>query len=75
MINKNVADYTNFDGKTNKKIVQAPGGSSSFSFAWSQDKTDYGPERNIKKKDNNYPPYPEPTSKPPSQPYQNPTYN
>jgi hypothetical protein len=43
MLNKNVADYTNFDGKTNKKIVQAPGGSSSISFAWSQEKTDYGP--------------------------------
>ena len=43
MLNKNVADYTNFDGKTNKKIVQAPGGLSSISFAWSQEKTDYGP--------------------------------
>jgi hypothetical protein len=26
MLNKNVADFTNFDGKTNKRIVQAPGG-------------------------------------------------
>ncbi len=36
MINKNVANYTNFDGppKTNKRIVQAPGGSSSISFNW-----------------------------------------
>ena len=42
MINKNVADYTNFDGKTNKKIVQAPGGVSSFSLAWSNEKPDYG---------------------------------
>ena len=49
MLNKNVADYTNFDGKTNKKIVQAPGGSSSISFAWSDEKTDYGPERRIRK--------------------------
>jgi len=52
MLNKNVADYTNFDGKTNKRIVQAPGGASSFSLAWSNDKTDYGPERNYRKKDN-----------------------
>lgn len=43
MLNKNVADYTNFDGKTNKKIVQGPGGSSSISLAWSNEKTDYGP--------------------------------
>lgn len=49
MINKNVADYTDFDGKTNKKIVQAPGGSSSFSLAWSSDPVDYGPQRQIKK--------------------------
>lgn len=34
MLNKNVADYTNFDGKTNKKIVQAPGGASFFSLGW-----------------------------------------
>ena len=52
MINKNVADYTNFDGKTNKKIVQAPGGLSSFSLAWNEDKVDYGPERVMKKKNN-----------------------
>jgi hypothetical protein len=52
MLNKNVADYTNFDGKTNKKIVQAPGGATHFSLAWSDEKTDYGPERVIKKKDN-----------------------
>ena len=49
MINKNVADYTNFEGKTNKKIVQAPGGASSISFAWSDERTDYGPERKIRK--------------------------
>lgn len=43
MINKNVADYTNFEGKTNKKIVQAPGGQSSVSLAWSNDPINYGP--------------------------------
>ena len=75
MLNKNVADYTNFDGKTNKKIVQAPGGLSSISFAWSQEKTDYGPERSIKKKDN-FQPQPQPThnypphTPPPHQPSQ-----
>lgn len=52
MLNKNCADYTNFDGKTNKKIVQAPGGASSFSLAWNNEKTDYGPERVMKKKNN-----------------------
>lgn len=51
MSNKNVADYTDFDGKTNKKIVQAPGGASSMSLAWSNEKTDYGPERTYKKKE------------------------
>ena len=40
---KNVANYTDFDGKTNKKIVQAPGGVSSFSLAWSNEPIDYGP--------------------------------
>lgn len=54
MLNKNVADYTNFDGKTNKKIVQAPGGASSFSIGWNNEKTDYGPER-VHKKKGNYP--------------------
>jgi hypothetical protein len=49
MLNKNVADYTNFEGKTNKKIVQGPGGSSSISLAWSNEKTDYGPERQYRK--------------------------
>ncbi len=35
MINKNVADYTNFGGqKTNNRITQAPGGSSSISLGW-----------------------------------------
>jgi hypothetical protein len=33
--NKNMAHYSQFDGNTNKKIVQAPGGASSFSLAWS----------------------------------------
>lgn len=42
MINRNVADYTNFDGKTNKRIVQGPGGSSSLSLAWDNAPTDYG---------------------------------
>ena len=48
-MNRNVADYTNFDGKTNKKIVQAPGGLSSLNLGWSDEKTDYGSERVIKK--------------------------
>lgn len=47
---KNVADYTDFEGKTNKKIVQPPGGTSSFSIGWGNEKIDYGPERVIKKK-------------------------
>ena len=51
MVIKNVADYTDFEGKTNKKIVQPPGGTSSFSLAWSDEKTDYGPQRFLKKKD------------------------
>jgi len=34
MINKNVAEYTNFGGKTNKRIVQSPGGASSISLGW-----------------------------------------
>lgn len=66
MLNKNVADYTNFDGKTNKKIVQAPGGASSFSIGWSNEKTDYGPERAYKKKSN----YPEEPTYHNSQDYQ-----
>jgi len=37
MSNKNVADYTNFEGKTNKRIVQAPGGKSTFSIGWTND--------------------------------------
>jgi hypothetical protein len=44
-----MAEYTNFDGKTNKKIVQAPGGASSFSLAWSNEPTNYGPERHFRK--------------------------
>ena len=32
MANKNIAGY--FDGRTNKKIMQAPGGSTSISLAW-----------------------------------------
>jgi len=63
MLNKNVADYTDFDGKTNKKIVQAPGGASHFSIGWSNEKTDYGPERVMKKKGN----YPEYNEQPPRQ--------
>jgi hypothetical protein len=40
MINKNVADYTNFGGnKTNKRIVQAPGGLSSISLGWGDTNT------------------------------------
>lgn len=46
-----MADYTNFEGKTNKKIVQPPGGVSSFSIGWSNERTDYGPERTFKKKE------------------------
>lgn len=46
-----MADYTNFEGKTNKKIVQPPGGASSFSIGWSNERTDYGPERTFKKKE------------------------
>ena len=30
----NMANYADFDGKTNKKIYQSPGGSSSLSLAW-----------------------------------------
>jgi hypothetical protein len=41
MINKNVADYTNFDGKTNKRIVQAPGGLSSISLGWGDSGQNY----------------------------------
>lgn len=33
-----MADYADFDGKTNKKIVQAPGGASSLSLAWGGDR-------------------------------------
>lgn len=69
MLNKNVADYTNFDGKTNKKIVQAPGGASSFSIGWSNEKTDYGPERASKKK-SNYPQYGEEPASRNTQDYQ-----
>ncbi len=31
---KNMAHYTNFEGRTGRKIVQAPGGTSSISFMW-----------------------------------------
>lgn len=51
MKSKNMADYTNFEGKTNKKIIYPPGGVSSFSIGWSNEKTDYGPERTFKKKE------------------------
>ena len=40
-----MANYTDFMGKTNKKIVQAPGGVSSLSLAWGNQKIDYGPPR------------------------------
>lgn len=69
MINKNVADYTNFDGKTNKKIVQAPGGASSFSIGWNNEKTDYGPER-VHKKKGNYPQHEEEPASRNAQDYQ-----
>ena len=63
----NMANYVNFDGNANKKIVQAPGGSSSFSLAWSNDKTDYGPPRNSEKatRKDKYPPMPEKQHYPP----------
>ncbi len=32
--NQNVATFTDFSGKTNKKIFQAPGGTSSISIGW-----------------------------------------
>lgn len=42
MINRNEANYTNFgDNKTNKRIVQAPGGSSSLSLGWGGSNEDY----------------------------------
>jgi hypothetical protein len=34
MSNKNVLNYIDPDGKTNKRIVHAPGGASSLSLAW-----------------------------------------
>lgn len=43
MRSKNMADYTDFTGKTNKKIVQPPGGTSSFSIGWYND----APGRNM----------------------------
>lgn len=47
MMNKNCANYTDFtENHYQKKIVQAPGGESHFSLAWSDEKTDYGPPRN-----------------------------
>lgn len=72
MLNKNVADYTNFDGKTNKKIVQAPGGATSFSLAWNNNPIDYGPERHIRKKDN-YPSQQDPLQRTTNTPNQKPT--
>jgi hypothetical protein len=54
MINRNVADYTNFDGKTNKKITQAPGGSSSLSLGWGHDNTDNQYQKPIGQKHNPY---------------------
>jgi hypothetical protein len=49
-MSKNMADYTNFDGRTNKKIVQAPGGTSTFSIGWDAPTTSYEPARNTKNK-------------------------
>ena len=56
----NMANYANFQGNNQRKIVQAPGGSTSISLAWSNDKTDYGPPRNSSKanRKDNYPPMP-----------------
>jgi len=34
MEQKNVATFTDFEGKTFKKIIQAPGGLSSISLCW-----------------------------------------
>ena len=51
MLNKNVADYTNFEGKTNKRIVQAPGGSSSISFGWGSEPTQ---PRNVPQRSHGY---------------------
>jgi hypothetical protein len=35
MLNKNIANYTNFELlHTNKKIIQAPGGNSSINLTW-----------------------------------------
>lgn len=46
-----MADYTNFhEGKTNKKIIHPPGGASTFSLGWTNEKTDYGAQRTSKKK-------------------------
>lgn len=39
-MSKNVADYTDFNGKTFKKIVQPPGGVSSFSLGWGYEQKD-----------------------------------
>ena len=34
-MNKNMAEYTTFEGKkANKNIVQPPGGSSGFTLGW-----------------------------------------
>lgn len=56
MINKNVADYTNFGGnKTNKRIVQAPGGSSSISLGWGDsNNNNYSNNERISNTKNNY---------------------
>jgi hypothetical protein len=54
MINRNVADYTNFDGKTNKKITQAPGGASSLSLGWGHDNSDNQYQKPMGQKHNPY---------------------
>ena len=46
MKGKNMADYADFtNGKTDKKIVQPPGGTSTFSLGWGYDTADYSQQR------------------------------
>ncbi len=49
MRSKNMADYTDFNGKTNRKIVQPPGGTSTFSLGWGYDTVDYSQQKMGKK--------------------------
>ena len=48
MRSKNMADYTDFTGKTNKKIVQPPGGASTFTLGWGTDV----PQKTIQRNNN-----------------------